>query len=296
MRIGVVANVGYAGLGESLRQLRETADALAVELSFDSDVRSQPGLGEGMAALEERRDEVDAILTLGGDGTLLRGARIAGPRGVPLLGCNMGRLGFLTAAPGSDLPEAMERLVDGSYQVQERMALRVGVVASEEAEGEGPSYYAVNDAVVHKSGYARLITLRIWIDGDEVGQYSADGIVLSTATGSTAYSLSAGGPILAPDLDALVATPICPHTLAARSLVLSGDRRIRVQALSGGEETVVTVDGQKGSRLNDGDLVEVRRDASPLRLVRFPERKFYTVLRHKLGWGDVRPREDRGDR
>lgn len=291
MRIGVLGNAGYEGLADHLRSLREAGRSLGAELLFGPESRSVVA-PDDLPRLEGREEDLDAILTLGGDGTLLRGARVAGPRGVPLLGCNMGRLGFLTAVPREELDQALERLVAGRYEVEERMALQVHVVPPG-AESSSSSYYAVNDAVVHKSGFARLITLRIWVDGEEVGQYSADGIVLSTATGSTAYSLSAGGPVLAPDLDALVATPICPHTLAVRSLVLSGGCRIRVQALAGGEETVVTVDGQRGSRLTEDHLVEVRRAESPLRLVRFPERTFFTVLRRKLGWGDVRPRDGR---
>lgn len=290
MRIGVLGNAGYEGLSGHLRTLRETAETLGVDLVLGPESRSVID-SEDLPGLEGREADLDALLTLGGDGTLLRGARIAGPRGVPLLGCNMGRLGFLTAVPREELDEALRRLVTGRYEVQERMALQVQVLPP--GDESSSSYYAVNDAVVHKSGFARLITLRVWADGEEVGEYSADGIVLATATGSTAYSLSAGGPVLSPDLDALVATPICPHTLAVRSLVLSGDCRIQVQALAGGEETVVTVDGQQGSRLTEDHLVEVRRSEAPLRLVRFPERTFFTVLRRKLGWGDVRPRDGR---
>lgn len=289
MRIGVLGNSGYEDLGGFLDRLSGLAAALDVELAFGPEILSLPGRREG-GALEEREDEMDAFLTLGGDGTLLRGARIAGPRGVPLLGCNLGRLGFLTAVPRDGLQEALERLVAGAYRLEDRMALAVGVRRSGSGGAAEPSYYAVNDAVVHKSGFARLITLRVWVDGEEVGEYSADGIVVATATGSTAYSLSAGGPVLAPNLDALVATPICPHTLAVRSLVLSGDCRIQIQALEGGEETVVTVDGQKGSRLTAEDRLEVSRSETPLRLVRFPERTFFSVLRRKLGWGDVRAR------
>lgn len=287
MRIGILGNAGYEELDAFLDGLRRTAAGLGADLLVGSDVRALPGHGD-LTALEGREEEVDALLTLGGDGTLLRGARIAGPLQVPLLGCNMGRLGFLTAVPREGLDEALERLVSGRYELEQRMALRVRVLPPGSEKSDISSFYAVNDAVVHKSGFARLITIRIWVDGEEVGEYNADGIVLATATGSTAYSLSAGGPVLAPDLNALVATPICPHTLAVRSLVLSGDCRIQVQALSGGQATVVTVDGQQGSELTEDHQVEVRRAETPLQLVRFPERTFFSVLRRKLGWGAVR--------
>lgn len=313
MRIGALGNREYGALERISDRLVSAGNRLGIELHLARELRD--GRGADVPPLEESWSEIDALLTLGGDGTLLRGARMAGPLGIPLLGCNMGRLGFLTAAPIEELEEAMGRLADGDHEIEERTALDVSVDSpdashagspaggdggsgaesgreEEEANaGEDPtSFYALNDAVVHKSGFARLITLRVWVDGQELGQYSADGIVLATATGSTAYSLSAGGPVLVPELDALVATPICPHTLAVRSLVVPGHSRVTVQAVAGTEETVVTLDGQRGSRLQPEDRVHIRASDHPLRLVRFPEHTFFSVLRRKLRWGDVRPR------
>lgn len=298
MRLGVLASTAYDGLGEVLGRLRDEADALGLDLALDA--RTASGLDDPVPLLEESWEALDCLLTLGGDGTLLRGARQAGPRGIPVLGCNIGRLGFLTSAPLSELERALERLAAGEYREEERATLSVSVERADgrpagddgpggEPADRGSEFYALNDAVVHKSGFARLITLRVWVDDEEVGQYSADGIVLATATGSTAYSLSAGGPVLVPDMDAVVATPISPHTLAVRPVVVPADSDITVEVRPRSEDTILTIDGQSGVELAVGDRVEARRSPDPVRLVQFPGQSFFSVLRRKLRWGDVRP-------
>lgn len=285
MNIGVVGNPEYAGLDEVLEEVRALASERGAEVVVSEDLDDLDGTSE--RHLEECWDEVDVVLTLGGDGTLLRGARMAGPRRIPLVGCNLGRLGFLTTGALEELEGIVDRTIRGDYELEERVALDVRV-----GRGEG-SFYALNDAVVHKTGFARLMTMRLYLDGEEVGQYSGDGIVISTATGSTAYSLSAGGPIMHPSMDALLATPICPHTLAVRPLVVPGDSRLTVEVVSESEEeTVVTVDGQVGSRMERGERVELKAAEEPFRLVRFAGDDFFNVLRQKLRWGDVRPRDE----
>jgi NAD+ kinase len=251
--------------------------------------------------LEEEVDSLDAMLTLGGDGTMLRAARIAGGRSFPLLGCNLGHLGFLTAGPIERLGEMFDRLASGDYVTESRLSLQVAVyraealehaarnAADESARQPQETYYALNDAVIHKTGFARLITMRVWVDDDEVGQYSADGIVVSTATGSTAYSLSAGGPILVPSLEAIVATPICPHTLAVRPVVVPADSCITVQVGSKSEEVLLTIDGQVGGQVSLGDRIRISRSADAVKIVRLPGDDFFRTLRQKLRWGDVRP-------
>ncbi len=288
MRLGVLANREHAELPEILENVIQEASALDFEILLSRDVAD---IGGTATVLEDGLDEVDYLMTLGGDGTLLQGARLAGPKDIPVVGVNLGHLGFLTAAPVERLDEALNRLRSGDYEEERRLALRVEVVYAG-APGDSPPakrFYALNDAVVHKGGFARLIAMRVWVDEDEVGQYSADGIVLATATGSTAYSLSAGGPILVPSLDALIATPICPHTLAVRPVVVPADSRITVEILSSMDGILVTVDGQTGAELGSGDTVRVRRSPHPVRLIRFPDRSFFSVLRQKLRWGDVRP-------
>ena len=297
MRLGVLGHTGHATLPDALRRLGGCAERLGAELFLSDElggVRDEGGtpLLEG-GRLAENLDRIDLLLTLGGDGTLLRGARLAGPRDTPLLGVNLGHLGFITAAPFDALESALDRWSAGDFVEEKRLALDVSVLGADAPPGETPDgtkrAYALNDAVVHKGGFARLIRMRVWVDREEVGQYSADGIVVSTATGSTAYSLSAGGPILVPSLDALVATPICPHTLAVRPVVVPADAPITVEIVSDTDGVLLTVDGQPGGDLALGDRVRVARSPHPTRLVRFPESNFFRVLRQKLRWGDVRP-------
>lgn len=297
MKLGVLGNPEYPFFPDVLRRLDRIADDAGIELFVHGELHEAAEAISYAGDLDGAWPEIDCLLTLGGDGTLLRGARLAGPAGVPILGCNVGRLGFLTSIPLSDLEIAVGRVGRGEYELDERLALDVALrprtppPRPRRAGVEADSFYALNDAVVHKSGFARLVQLRVWAGEEELGQYSADGIIISTATGSTAYSLSAGGPILVPGLDAIVATPICPHTLAVRPVVLPATARITVEIDSGAQDVVLTVDGQVGSELHDGDRVIAQRSADPVRLIRFPDQTFFSVLRQKLRWGDVRPPE-----
>ena len=279
MNLGVLARPGHPDLPAIVERAVAASRSLGFELFGEESVS---GLAPEIGSLSGRADSMQAILTLGGDGTLLRGARLAGPAGIPVIGCNLGDLGFLTAGPVERLEEMLERVRARECVEEPRLALDVRC-------GDR-TWYALNDAVVHKGGLARLLRVRVWVDGDEVGQYSADGIIVSTATGSTAYSLSAGGPILHPGLDALVASPICPHTLAVRPLVVGAGSTIAIEILSG-MEGLVTVDGQAGGKLVQGDRVTVKRSPNDVRLLRLPDDNFFSVLRQKLRWGDVRPDE-----
>lgn len=288
-RVGVVTNPHYPGMDELLGRLAGVAASLGMQLHLEGDgAESLPGTGR---PLEEALEELDWVLTLGGDGTFLRGARIAGPRGLRVLGCNLGRLGFLTVVARDELEEALRVIASGDCDEEQRVALHVSVRPEGKDASADPSrvFYSVNDAVVHKSGTARLITLRLWADDEPIGQYSADGIIVATATGSTAYSLSAGGPILVPTMDGLIATPISPHTLAVRPVVLPATTRVTVEILGGNDDLALTVDGQPGTRLSARDRVDVVRSEHPVRLFRLPGYSFFSVLRRKLRWGDVRP-------
>jgi len=289
MRVAVIGNPHYPGLDSIVDRLGGAAVANGIDLVFEPALARhghETGETEALAA-------ADLVLTLGGDGTLLRGARMAGPRGTPVLGCNLGRLGFLTLVARDELEAALVSVASGDYVLEERLSLRVRVRRSNSARDDGrEEYYGVNDAVLHKSGFARLITLRVWADDDEVGHYSADGIIVATATGSTAYSLSAGGPILVPTMDGIVATPISPHMLAVRPVVFPGTTRLTIELLSGLDDLALTVDGQTGCTLDVSDRVEIEKSDHPLKLIRLPGHPFFSVLRAKLHWGDVRPLDD----
>jgi NAD+ kinase len=287
MRMGVVGHPRYTVLSHALARVLECADRLGIEAFLEDALL---GGAPGRPVLEpEQCDTYDLLVTLGGDGTLLRGARLVAECGVPVLGVNLGHLGFLTSAAPEDAEAAVTAFFEGRAVMEDRMAL---AVRAENANGrECGSFLALNDAVLHKGGVARMIRLLVRARDEEVGSYSADGIILSTPTGSTAYSLSAGGPIVSPSLDCIVATPICPHTLAVRPLVLPAHETLTVEVLSPTEELLLTIDGQQDRRLSPGDRIVVSRAPRPVRLVRFPGQTFFSTLRHKLRWGDLVERD-----
>ncbi len=226
--------------------------------------------------------QVDALIVLGGDGTLLSMARAVGDLGVPILGVNLGVLGFLTATTLEEMLPALEALVAGGMAVEERMMLSARVVRGGQATGE---YVALNDVVITKSAMSRIIDLAVSVDGRHATAYRADGLIISTPTGSTAYNLSAGGPILFPTMDAVVLTPIAPHTLSNRPIVLPGAQRIDV-TLRVDQDVMLTMDGQVGVPLRERDVVEVQKARARIRLMRFDQKDFFSVLRTKLKWGE----------
>jgi NAD+ kinase len=268
-------------------QLEEAARALAhLARNYDLELFAEPGL-DGLipSAGEFRAGEIELLVSFGGDGTLLRGARMVAAHHTPVLGVNMGHLGFLTSIGPDHLAEAFEALATREYWIDTRFTLEATVLRRDGAAGT--RYIALNDAVLHKAGFARVIRLAMYVGDqrEEVGVYSADGIVIATPTGSTAYSLSAGGAIVAPSMECLLATPICPHTLAVRPLVLPADTRIEVELLHPDGEVVLTIDGQVGEALAAGDRLVVSRGEATVPLVRFTGQSFFPTLRRKLHWG-----------
>lgn len=285
-RLGVVGNRRYDGLPEILRRIARRAPALGLTVAFESGLSELGAEGD----LIEDGSTVDALITLGGDGTMLRGARLLGGREVPILGVNLGRLGFLTTCGQDQLDDALERFARGDYLAEMRMQLEAH---SQTIRGEERrSWLALNDVVLHKGGFARVVKLRVLVDGEDVGVYAADGVIISTPTGSTAYNLSAGGPVVLPTQHLIITTPISPHTLGIRPLVVPPDSEIIVRAEDGPDELLVTIDGQVGTMFAPGDSLVVRRAAASVFVVRFPETSFFSVLRRKLGWGGLRERDE----
>jgi NAD+ kinase len=241
-------------------------------------------LGRAGTELEDLAGRVDLLIVLGGDGTLLSAARAIGERAVPLLGVNLGTLGFLAETSSDELYAALEQAFAGRLVVAERMRLQV------EVERHGhvvERALALNDAVIGKSALSRMIDLETRADGAFVTTYHSDGLIVATPTGSSAYSLSAGGPILLPEGESIVLTPICPHTLTQRPLVLPDSYRIEILVLdTRGGDVHLTVDGQVGVALEQGDRVIVARSKHPARLLVSPHRSRFAVMREKLRWGE----------
>ena len=244
---------------------------------------------EGAEAIDEAEvaGRVDLLVVLGGDGTLLHAASLVSDQGVPLLGVNLGHLGFLTSCAPSDAEAMLARVLDADAHstdappVEERMRLECTLVRR---DGETLVLRACNDAIMSQTALARLIEFDAYIDGRHVTRYRADGLIVATPTGSTAYSMAAGGPILMPGQSAFVLTPICPHTLTNRPLVADGASRITLELAHDAEHVLLTLDGQWGTGYRRGDRIELVRAATPLRLYRSVD-GFFDVLRHKLHWG-----------
>ena len=286
-RLGVIGHRGYvdAGLGDVLRTLGRIAPKLDLELFTERDLLEEGAPGRPL----EHPGSLDALLTLGGDGTLLRGARLLQAHQVPILGVNLGRLGFLTCTPAELFEESLTRFANGDYFVETRIALHATVRDASDAPRQ--EWFALNDVVLHKGGYARVVTLHVMANHETLARYSADGVVICSPTGSTAYSLSAGGPILFPTLETLLVTPVSAHALAIRPVVLPANSIVTVQAEDNPEELLVTVDGQPGTSFATGETLTVRRAAHGIGVVRFPGSSFFNTLRQKLGWGGLPQRD-----
>ncbi|HJU74591.1 MAG TPA: NAD(+)/NADH kinase [Gemmatimonadaceae bacterium] len=277
MRVGVVGNLGYADLQPILRQLGAAAPSVGAELVFEPELQSV--LGEHARPFDTQ--SLDALITLGGDGTLLRATRLLAGREIPILGVNFGQLGFLTACRRDDAELALARLVNGDYVAEPRMLLESfasGGIAT------GEHWYALNDVVLHIAGKARMMRMSVEADGDLVGSFAADGLIVSTPTGSTAYSLSAGGPVVDPTHESIVLTPVSAHTLAIRPLLLAPSTTVTVTTDGIPGERRLTVDGQVGRSLAEGESLSVRRAPHRALLVRFPDTTFFRRLREKLAW------------
>jgi len=248
------------------------------------DTTSATLLGEkGGIQKTDLAGKADVLLVLGGDGTMLNAARLAGERGIPILGVNMGGLGFLTEVRLEHLYPSLDRVFANEYVLDERLMLKAHVHRHGETVTQG---MVLNDVVVSKGTLARMIELRIAIQGQFVTNLRGDGLIISTPTGSTAYSLSAGGPIINPAVQSLILTPICPHTLTHRPLIVPGNVEIDVTLTSKDEGAMATLDGQVGISLTQGDSVVLTTSEHRTRLIRFPETNYYDVLREKLKWGD----------
>ncbi len=286
--IGVLARAGLKDAAPVIQQLVGWLSARSVRVCLDETTAALAGpeatascvVASGRATAAE----ADALVVLGGDGTLLAVSRLV-ERPIPILGVNFGSLGFLTEVPLAELYPALGGLLEGRYEPEERRLVRAMI----HREGhEDVTADALNDVVITKAGPSRVIELDVTVDGLFVSSFRADGIIVSSPTGSTAYNLAAGGPILHPKLPALVVTPICPHMLANRPLVVGDSSRLEIKLRAARDvEVYVALDGQETFPFADGDYALVTGSPRRLRLVKAPGRDYYQVLRSKLKWGDA---------
>lgn len=279
-RVGLVAKNGSRGAVEAGRELCEWLQRRELEVALDDSLRRATGSG---APAFDSDEPYDLVVVLGGDGTLLSVARSLA-QGVPILGVNLGSLGFLTEISRGEMYPALVRVLEGDHDIEERFLLDVDL---RRRGGEVQPFRVFNDAVVTKGALAPIIEMSLFVDGNLVARFRADGLIISTPTGSTAYNLSADGPIVHPLLPVILLTPICPHALTLRPVVVPATGTVEVRLESEGAEVFLTLDGQEGASLSGGDTVAVTRSRRRARLVKVSGRTFYDSLRGKLRWGGL---------
>jgi len=273
---------------------RESRQALAIarELGAWISSRGLVAMAEGDVAreiaaqplaIEDLVRRAELIVVLGGDGTLLAIARLIGERETPILGINLGGLGFLTVITRDELYPTLERVLAGDFQTERRVQIAAEMVRADEVIA---SFLALNDAVLNKGAIARILDFEVYVDGKFVANYKSDGLIVSTPTGSTAYSLAAGGPVVAPSVQAFIITPICGHTLTHRPIVLSDSVKIEVVVKSQRESSYLTVDGQVGIAARSEDIVRMKKASSWVELVQPAQTNYFEILRKKLKWGE----------
>ncbi|HTA94796.1 MAG TPA: NAD(+)/NADH kinase [Verrucomicrobiae bacterium] len=266
-RIGLIGNSDKAACTEIIRKAAQLIKRAGRKAVVDGDI----------ATLAR---ESDLLLVFGGDGTMLRAARDIAGSPTPILGINIGGLGFLTAVPSSELAHALKQIWSGNFKFESRALIEVSGICN----GKKIQETALNDIVASRGAGARLITLDVSVDGELITRYRCDGLVISSPTGSTAYSLAAGGAVVLPTAEVFALTPICPHALSNRSIILPLDSKISVKAISPHPATVLSVDGQVVAELDADDEVTIRRSRRAIRLMNLADNSFLEALRRKLQW------------
>lgn len=275
--VGIMAKPHAERAVHALSRLQPWLQSRGLSVLLDGGCSRVLGVDGGLPP-ETLAERIQLLIVLGGDGTLLAAARHAALRHVPVLGVNLGSLGFLTEVTLDEMEETLEAFERGDCRISRRTMLEIST--------DGVSHIVLNDAVIHKSTLSRIVEIEVQVDGHVMAHFLADGLIFSTPTGSTAYSLSAGGPILAPELSALLMTPICPHTLTHRPLVLPGDSRLDARLMTRTEDVYLTLDGQRGMPVIPGQSIAITKAACELLLVQAARKNHYDVLRGKLKWGE----------
>jgi NAD+ kinase len=282
--IGIISRPRRSNLAEVVPALLHWLEERGVKAVYDAETAScLKGNGVGRTR-HQIAEEADLFLVLGGDGTLLAASREAASRGIPILPINMGSLGFLTNFTLEELYPALESALFGTFAVDERVLLLVERINGDQILTQ---QRVLNDAVVHKGTLARMIELELHIDDGFVCRYRADGLIVATPTGSTAYSMSAGGPIVHPSVESILITPICPHTLSDRPVVVRDTSKIELRLALSSDSVFLTLDGQTGLPTQAGDRIRITRAQERLKLIHPPNKTYFEILRNKLKWGEA---------
>ena len=283
--IGIIANLTKDEAAQTVIEVSKWLQDKNINLLITKDCAAALSL-DGCEAADNTRliSQTDCLIVFGGDGTLLNIARMTGAGNVPILAVNLGSLGFLTEVTLDELYPSLTKVLDGNFQLDERMMLRATIRNENEDKIEAQSV-ALNDAVIRQGAFSRIVSLETYIDNEHVATYGADGLIVATPSGSTAHSLSAGGPIVQPGLSAFILTPICPHTLTVRPYIVSAESCVSIIIRSRHSNIMLTMDGQEAFDLHPNSVVEISKASETIKLIRSHKRSYYEVLKTKLKWG-----------
>ena len=282
MKVGIVGKIENSEVVDLTRILVEEFGSLGVEVYLENKLADLAG-NNNCTELENIHKHSDVVIVLGGDGTFLGVSRILSGTDIPVVGINMGNLGFLTEVTRKEALQLVDIIANGSYEVENREMLSAKVIRKNK---QFCSYDVLNDVVISRGIVSRVVDLTLEINDKQISTFKADGLILATPTGSTAYSLSAGGPIVFPALPLMIITPICPHTLTNRPLVVSNERVVRVRSLTDTTQVHLTLDGQISFDLMAGDVVEITKSKKSVKFIRSPFRDYFSILKTKLMWGE----------
>jgi NAD+ kinase len=282
--IGIISRPRRVDVSTIVPPLKKWIEAKGLGAQYDQETATSLGNEAVGKTREALAAESDLLLVLGGDGTLLAAAREAAPQGIPILPINLGSLGFLTSFTLEEMYPALEETLAGHLIASERVMLQAALIREGKALDD---QRVLNEVVINKGALARMIEVKLSIDQDFVCRYRADGLIVATPTGSTAYSLSAGGPIVHPNVESIIVTPICPHTLSDRPLVVGDKCCVETNLVGPADSVYLTLDGQKGVQMQSGDRVRIFRAKERLKLIQPQQKSYYEILRSKLKWGEA---------
>ncbi len=282
-KVGIVANIEKVKIAELAKSLKKWLEEKNTEVFLEAQIAAKTGIGGGLK-WDELAAKSQLIVVLGGDGTMLRAARYVARYGVPILGINMGSFGYLTEVNLNEMHSALELILGGKFVAEKRMMLTIAIKHGKTVANVGD---VLNDAVINRGNLSRITELETAVDGEYLTTYKGDGLIISTPTGSTAYSLSAGGPIVFPAKDLIIINPICPHTLTNRPIIFPQDANLEITLWSKGRGATLTLDGQESYQIESGDVVTIKKSQYAIKLVLSPHRSYWEILRSKLGWGGL---------
>lgn len=282
-KVGIIANIEKENIAGFAGALKKWLEDRKIKVSLEANIAAAIGKGGGFK-IEDLASRVDLIAVLGGDGTMLRTARYVAQQNVPIVGINMGTFGYLTEVNLNETYAALELILKGDFLTEKRMMLDVKIRRGNKTIGSG---IVLNDVVINRGNLSRIVELETSINNQYLATYKSDGLIISTPTGSTAYSLSAGGPIVFPGKELIIINPICPHTLTNRPVIFPEDSNLQITMWSKESGATVTLDGQESYRILSGDIMTIRKSKYYTRLVLSPHRSYGEILRSKLGWGSL---------